>query len=413
MGRTCATVQNYFRLLDQAPNYRRNQGELAALTSNARMRAAGARAPFPRIIPVVVHLIFANDADELDDQQVVSQIDVLNADYGGTNDDLAQVPEPFKPFIGKAGLRFVLAPVAPSGAETTGITRTRTDVTAFSPDDAMKSAATGGADAWDTERYLNIWVCRLSGGLLGYAQFPGGPSATDGVVIGSSCFGIGGRANAPFDLGRTATHEVGHWLNLSHIWGEERIPTCDDIDDVEDTPNQLGPNTGDPVFPTSSCPGQPHGDMFMNYMDYVNDASMFMFSVQQVERMHAALEFSRANLGVGMTLGEQRSGTDYLLDKVWVRSPEEEGPGERVFRPEGFPLPPVRARERVLFREDGSIEALHPGADDRPASTLGRWALTDDAGSTGLLLDLDRVSGRMSVVEIAADRLRLAKRASE
>ena len=147
-------------------------------------------------------------------------------------------------------------------------------------------------------RYLNIWVCQLGGGVLGYAQFPGGDPATDGVVITTTAFGRGGTAQAPFDLGRTTTHEVGDYLNLFHIWGNSILPNCTDSDSVTDTPNQFGPNTGKPTFPSASCGNTPHGDMFMNYMDYVDDDTMVMFTKEQVMRMHAALEFSRSRLGM-------------------------------------------------------------------------------------------------------------------
>jgi hypothetical protein len=164
-------------------------------------------------------------------------------------------------------------------------------------DDAVKSAATGGSDPWPADRYLNLWVCRLEGGLLGYAQFPGGPAQTDGVVITYTGFGVGGTAAAPFDLGRTATHEVGHWLNLRHIWGDDGTG-CSGDDFVEDTPNQGGPNTGRPAFPSVSCANGPNGDLFVNYMDYVDDAVMVMFTSGQVFRMQAALDAARSTIGV-------------------------------------------------------------------------------------------------------------------
>jgi len=285
MSRNCGSVQNYFRTVDIYPDLRRNQAALETMTS---ARQAGARS-FPNRIPVVVHILYNADEDNLSDEQVTSQIDVLNEDFSKTNTDVGSVPDPFQEFVGNPELEFYLA--------EDGITRTHTDVTQFNIDDSMKAAATGGADPWDTTRYLNIWVCRLSGGVLGYAQFPGGAPETDGVVILTSGFGREGTAVAPFNLGRTATHEVGHYLNLSHIWGEGRVPTCDDTDFVDDTPNQLGPNFNKPTFPTSSCPATPNGDMYMNYMDYVDDDTMYMFTSQQVDRMHAALEFSRAQLG--------------------------------------------------------------------------------------------------------------------
>src|SRR5439155_1096778 len=179
---------------------------------------------------------------------------------------------------------------------TNGITRTATARTSFSDDDGVKSAATGGAAAWPSDRYLNIWVCPLGGGLLGYAQFPGGPAATDGVVILHSAFGTSGTAAAPFNLGRSATHEVGHWLNLRHIWGDDGNG-CNGSDFVDDTPNQAGPNYGTPVFPHVTCNNGPNGDAFMNYMDYVDDAAMFMFTAGQVARMQACLDGDRRSIG--------------------------------------------------------------------------------------------------------------------
>ncbi|HEY5879004.1 MAG TPA: zinc metalloprotease [Nakamurella sp.] len=298
MARSCGAVQNYFRQVDLFPELRTNQARLESQTRRA-LRTGGER-QFPREIPLVVHILYKADKDNITDDQVASQIQVLNEDFAGTNSDIGQVPAPFAGLVGTAGLSFHLAAQDPGGNPTTGITRTRTSRTDFGVDDSMKKAASGGQDAWDTARYLNIWVCRMRGGVLGYAQFPGGDPATDGVAIMTAAFGRGGSAKAPFDLGRTATHEIGHYLNLSHIWGEARVPTCDDTDYVDDTPNQLGPNNGSPTFPSVSCPSAPNGDMFMNYMDYVDDEAMYMFSKLQVDRMHAALELSRSDLGSGL-----------------------------------------------------------------------------------------------------------------
>jgi hypothetical protein len=137
-------------------------------------------------------------------------------------------------------------------------------------------------------------VCALGGGLLGYAQFPGGPKSTDGVVINYRAFGTMGTAQSPFNKGRTATHEVGHYFNLRHIWGDTE--DCSGSDFVADTPNCAGPNFGKPAFPKVSCNNGPSGDMFMNYMDYVDDAAMFMFTPQQVARMRTALDGPRRSL---------------------------------------------------------------------------------------------------------------------
>ena len=140
-----------------------------------------------------------------------------------------------------------------------------------------------------------MWVCNLSGGILGYAQFPGGPSDTDGVVMTYTAFGDIGTATAPFNRGRTATHEVGHWLNLRHIWGDD-FGACTGSDQVDDTPNQADANYGTPAFPHITCGNRPNGDMFMNYMDYVDDIAMFMFTADQVARMRAALDGPRASI---------------------------------------------------------------------------------------------------------------------
>ena len=145
-------------------------------------------------------------------------------------------------------------------------------------------------------------MCQLGGGLLGYAQFPGGPAATDGVVILHSGFGTSGTAAAPFNLGRTATHEIGHWLNLRHIWGDDGTG-CSGSDFVADTPNQGGPNYGTPTFPKVSCGNAPNGDMFMNYMDYVDDAAMVMFTAGQVTRMQASLDGLRSSIGTTIPCG--------------------------------------------------------------------------------------------------------------
>lgn len=161
-------------------------------------------------------------------------------------------------------------------------------------DDSVKSSTTGGIDAWNPDKYANIWVCTLSGGLLGYAQFPGGPKKTDGVVILNSAFGTKGTATTLFDLGRTTVHDFGHYFNLRHIWGD--TPDCSGGDFVPDTPNAGTANTGKPSFPSISCSNGPNGDMFMDYMDYTDDDSMCMFTPGQVARMHATLEGPRKSL---------------------------------------------------------------------------------------------------------------------
>ena len=282
----CGTMPVHRRLLDSAPGYA--AARTAIETFTFAQAALGLHREGVITIPVVVHVVANTDEQDISVEQVTSQIDVLTADFRAQNADVDQVPGPWVGLVGDTQVEFTLATEAPDGEPTTGITRTRTDVPAFDTGDTVKSALTGGADAWPTDQYLNIWVCPLQGGLLGYAQFPGGPPETDGVVINYQAFGTSGTAAAPFDLGRTATHEVGHWLNLRHIWGDDG-DGCGGDDLVADTPNAAGPNFGAPTFPKVSCSNGPNGDMFMNYMDYTDDVAMFMFTSGQVGRMAACL----------------------------------------------------------------------------------------------------------------------------
>ena len=245
-------------------------------------------------IPVVVHIIYKTSAQNLSDNDVYSQIQVLNEDFRKTNADASSVPSAFSGVAADCEIEFCLAVRDPNGNTTTGITRTYTSSSSFSTNDNMKHTSSGGKDAWSTSDYLNIWVCNISGGILGYAQFPNSGSANeDGIVIDYAYFGDIS-ATYPYDKGRTATHEVGHWLNLRHIWGDA---TCGN-DYVSDTPTQASSNGGCPSFPsTSNCTGNsPNGDMFMNYMDYTYDACMYMFSAGQKTRMRATLNGSRSSL---------------------------------------------------------------------------------------------------------------------
>ncbi|QOL51878.1 zinc metalloprotease [Massilia litorea] len=284
------------RLLSTDPQYARVRDEIEDQTARFELSGLSAQRTGITRIPVVVHVVWNTAAQNISDAQITSQIDVLNRDFRRTNPDVSTTPAPFLPLAADVRVEFSLATTNPLGAPTNGIERRQTSVTSFSDNDAVKSAATGGMDAWPAANYLNIWVCQLGGGLLGYAQFPGGPDATDGVVILHSAFGTTGTAAAPFNLGRTATHEIGHWLNLNHIWGDDGTG-CSGTDNVADTPNQAGSNTGVPTFPHVSCSNGPNGDMFMNYMDYVDDRAMVMFSTGQVARMQACLDGVRSAIG--------------------------------------------------------------------------------------------------------------------
>ena len=309
--RTCGTMEVHRQLLSRFPEYARARDEIENQTLDYEHGARSALRPGVTRIPVVVHVVWNTAPQNILDAQITSQIDVLNRDFRRTNPDVSSTPAPFLPLTADARIEFYLANIDPNGASTSGIERRQTTVASFSGNDAVKSQGTGGMNAWPAERYLNIWVCQLSGGLLGYAQFPGGPAATDGVVIRQSAFGTTGTAATPFHLGRTATHEVGHWLNLNHIWGDDGTG-CSGTDNVADTPNQAGSNPGTPTFPRVTCSNGPNGDMFMNYMDYVDDRAMFMFTTGQVARMQACLDGPRSAIGLDSAGAPRQSSSPVL-----------------------------------------------------------------------------------------------------
>lgn len=299
-ARTCATIPNHQHLaaVDAAYRIRRRGIEALALSHRPPRRSAPVR------IPVVIHVLWHRPEENLSEAQLHSQIEVLNEDFRGRNGDRAGLPEAFRDEAGDAFIEFALARRDPQGRACEGITRTQVRHGDFPWDGSALAAArldalikTGpeGVRAWPREDYLNLWVCPLGGGLLGYAQFPGGAAETDGVVIRSTAFGRVGNLAADYNLGRTCTHEVGHWLDLLHVWGDDGNG-CHGSDRVADTPNQGGANIGKPAWPVLSCGNGPDGDMFMNYMDYVDDAAMTMFSRDQVARMDATLAGPRASL---------------------------------------------------------------------------------------------------------------------
>jgi hypothetical protein len=302
--RTCVTMDEHRRLAHLSPEYRRRRREIELETREfmARYADEGLRTGVVRI-PVVVHVIYNTAAQNVSDAQIQSQIDVLNADFRRTNTDAASVPAAFAGVAADARIEFALAVRDPNCGVTNGITRTHTATTGFTiaTRNNVKSAATGGADPWPSDRYLNMWVANFTDSLLGFATFPADlatMAALDGFVVDTEAFGTTGTAAAPFNLGRTATHEIGHWFNLLHIWGDDQglADKCSQSDECGDTPNQSVMNFGTPAFPHISCSNGPNGDMFMNYMDYVDDSAMFMFTQDQALRMNATLSVARASI---------------------------------------------------------------------------------------------------------------------
>lgn len=236
-------------------------------------------------IPVVIHVVYNGSSQNISEAQIQSQIQVLNEDFRRLNSDADNVWSQ----AADSEIEFCLATVDPNGNATNGIIRKSTTVNGFGTNNSVKSSSSGGSDPWPASDYLNVWVCNIGGGILGYAQFPGGSASTDGVVNDYRYFGTVGTATAPFNLGRTMTHEVGHYLNLRHIWGDGN---CNVDDFVSDTPLASGSNGGCQIG-SSSCNSV---DMVQNYMDYSDDACMNLFTQGQKSRMQAALASSRASL---------------------------------------------------------------------------------------------------------------------
>jgi len=227
-------------------------------------------------IPVVVHVLYHQPNENISDEMVYKQLSILNACFRRLNADTANTPAWFKPFAADCRIEFKLAITDPKKRATNGIVRTYTPVEKWTIDDDMKFTLKGGDDAWDAEKYLNIWVCNLNR-IIGYASFPGGPAEKDGIVISYSYFGVSGK---------TAVHETGHWLGLKHIWGDEYCGS----DDVDDTPKQGTFTTGCPSGIRTSCSNGSYGDMYMNYMDITSDACTNLFTKGQKARMRALFE---------------------------------------------------------------------------------------------------------------------------
>ena len=274
--RNCSAMDNLKHLIKIYPTISQEMQGIERHTQdflkNARLRSNDDKII---TIPVVVHLLFNTTSENISDQIVRSQLQVLNEDFRRLNADQTKEWNQAT----DARIEFKLAKFAPNGNPTNGINRKFTPNAYFHPNNQMKFAKYGGADAWPADQYLNIWVCDLLGNKMGYGQFPGGPKATDGVVIDYDFFGSTS-ASSKYGLGRTTTHEVGHWLNLRHIWGDLG---CGAEDLVHDTPTAAYPSYGCQTGKVS-CGSL---DMVSNFMDYSYDRCMNLFTEGQKARMRA------------------------------------------------------------------------------------------------------------------------------
>jgi hypothetical protein len=282
--RTCAAQDVLAEQLAADPTLALRMNQIEAFTQKSMLTNKLVNGKV--VIPVVVNVLYRTAAENISDAQIQSQIDVLNKDYTATNPDFSSTPAEFAGVAANVGITF----------ELVKINRKSTTKTSWGTRDAMKKTKQGGLDPTTPTTTLNMWACTIGGGILGYAQFPGGSLATDGVVIDSFYFGLSSTASYPYNLGRTASHEVGHWMNLRHIWGDA---SCGD-DLVSDTPVHKTSNFGVPTYPYVSTCLPAHNEMTMNYMDYTDDRGMFMFTNGQKARMSALFVSGGARAGFGI-----------------------------------------------------------------------------------------------------------------
>lgn len=295
--RTCGTDKKMAEFFAANPEAAANRTALKDFLVNNKSqlnRKAGVIT-----IPVVVHVLYSNATMNISDAQIASQMKVLNDDFRKLNADFSTaVPTVFQGVAADMELAFCLATKKPDGSATTGIER-KSVASGFNFDDNYYKSS--GLPSWDTTKYLNIWVGNISAGYLGWAYLPDNAGGSDdGLAIGYKYFGTTGTVVSPYNKGRTATHEIGHYFGLNHIWGDEEDSCGTSLGDdgCADTPATKEPYYGAPTFPTNqyACTTTSNGSMFMNYMDYVNDNKMAMFTNNQKTITQNTMAGPRASL---------------------------------------------------------------------------------------------------------------------
>jgi len=298
--RTCATTEKMNELKANNPSFAIHHQETMDYLQNPTTAQANKNSNVVVTIPVVFHVLYKTSIQNISDAQINSQLTILNNDFRKLNSDFSSVvPAAFQGLGADVEILFCKATRTPAGVASTGIER-KSVPSSFVFENSYYTTA--GLSAWDTTKYLNIWIGRFTNNqLLGFAYLPsaaGNPD--DGLCIGDQFFGNTGTATAPFNKGRTATHEIGHYFGLLHPWGDDgsTCGTAFNSDGVADTPATNNPYSGCPTFPnnTNACTTTTNGSMFMNYMDYVNDACMAFFTNGQKTIMRNALNGPRASL---------------------------------------------------------------------------------------------------------------------
>ena len=308
VAQQCLTNEKTEHSLSEHPHLRQKRNDF--LINSTRYLSKKNTSPLIQdssiyTIPVVVHVIYNTEEQNISNAQIQSQIDILNQDFRRLNRDTILTPERFKNVAADAGFEFCLAQFDPNGEPTTGITRTSTPLPEIGNTENYYRSSEGGRTIWNPDHYLNIYVCEIGNDILGYTYLPGSALPDrDAVVIDYRNFGTTGTAKAPFNRGRTTTHEVGHWFNLEHTWGPSN-ESCSEDDGVADTPLQFTSNTDCPSSPNFSCGNEPLGDMHMNYMEYTVDRCQNLFTRGQRERMRSALLQFRSTLLFSEACGNQ------------------------------------------------------------------------------------------------------------
>ena len=394
--RTCHAMEDLKERIAQDPGLEKRMAQIEEFTQkrvkemeNRHSKVSG------NIItlPVVVHILYTNSSNNISTAQIQSQLDVLNKDFRRTNLDKnnkwSQAAD--------SQIEFKLATVDPNGNATSGITRTQVGTsTWFTGENKMKRASQGGVNPWNTAEYLNMWIVdnitRPTGGtILGYAQFPGGAASTDGVVMADQYFGTTGTAQAPFDGGRTTTHEVGHYLNLRHIWGDGG---CGVDDFVSDTPESDAPNYGC-ASTHSSCGSL---DMVENYMDYSDDSCMNLFTTGQKNRMRTVLLAggSRRTLALSDKFGGQTTPpteVNYCASKgnrstfEWIDNVELGGMTNATSENGGY----RDFTSKVATLGQGSSNPMVISAGFDSTAYTEHWAVWIDFNQDGTFADSEKV----------------------
>ncbi|MEN9522922.1 MAG: hypothetical protein RL065_1299, partial [Bacteroidota bacterium] len=284
-----------------------------------------------RFVPVVFHILYDTISNDIPDQRVYSQLKVLNDDFLAMNANLYQTQQNFVSKIGVAAVQFYVANKAPNGADTLAIIHKHTSVKKFPFNNDVKHNSTNGDDAWNTDKYLNIWICiQSNSSILGYSSFPGTGlmnNGNDGTVVNMDNFGLSGNQNAPYDLGRTLTHELGHYLGLYHTF---EFGCTDDGDSIKDTPPVLTSHSGcDKGTNTCSNDTPDEIDMVENFMDYSDDNCMTMFSMGQVAVMNSVLKNIRDSLGYDSVvtfttqIGIENATTEKSINQIYPNPTSE------------------------------------------------------------------------------------------